>query len=243
MNNNYKTDYKVKYSEVDRFYKMRLDHVFTHFQDITGLHSDEMEIDSKTLLEKSNAFWVLTKVKMKINFFPEFDEKIEIETWPTPSKGARFGREYLISRENTPLISGSSEWCTLDYDTKRRRRADTVHYPHTMPHREDRSGAGDFLRIRETVDKANFNHKHVCSFVDIDTNNHTNNVAYLRMMLNCFSPEEFNSLIIDEMQVSFLSQTFFGDEVSIYKKKTDYGFYVEGQCGSTIVFSCVILAE
>ena len=52
MNNSYKIDYKVKYSEVDSDYKMRLDHIVTHFQDITGLHSDEMEIDGKMLLKE-----------------------------------------------------------------------------------------------------------------------------------------------------------------------------------------------
>lgn len=35
----------------------------------------------------------------------------------------------------------------------------------------------------------------------------------------------FNSFI-DEFQINFLSQTFYGDEIKVYKKKTDYGnFY------------------
>ena len=243
MNNSYKIDYKVKYSEVDSDYKMRLDHIVTHFQDITGLHSDEMEIDGKTLLEKSNAFWVLTKLKMKIHRLPEFDETLEIETWPTVAKGVRFGRDYRISKDGIPLISGTSDWCTLDFDTRKPRRVDTIHYLHIMPHREDRSDAGEILRIRETVEDAEINHKYRSSFVDIDTNKHTNNIAYLRMILNCFSPEEFNELQLDELQVSFLSQTFHGDEITVYKKKTDYGFYIEGQCNGMGVFNCVMLVK
>lgn len=243
MNNTYKIDYKVKYSEVDSNYLMRLDHIVTHFQDITGLHSNEMEIDGKTLLEKSNAFWVLTKLKMRIHQFPKFDELVEIETWPTVAKGVRFGRDYIISKDGTPLISGTSDWCTLDYETRKPRRVDTIHYPHTMPHRDDRSDVGDFLRIREAVDDKDFNHIYRSSFVDIDTNHHTNNIAYLRMILNCFTPEEFNELPLDELQISFLSQTFYGDEITVYKKKTGYGFYIEGQCNKTGVFNCVLLLK
>lgn len=243
MNNTYKIDYKVKYSEVDSNYRMRLDHIVTHFQDITGLHSTEMEIDGKTLLEKSNAFWVLTKLKMRIHRFPEFDELVEIETWPATAKGVRFGRDYVISKNGTPLISGTSDWCTLDYDTRKPRRVDTVHYPLTMPHREDRSDAGEILRIKESVDDGNFNHIYRSSFIDIDTNMHTNNIAYLRMILNCFTPTEFNELQFDELQVSFLSQTFYGDEITVYKKKTDYGFYIEGQCKETSVFNCTVLLK
>jgi len=80
----------------------------------------------------------------------------------------------------------------LDFDTRKPRIVDTIHYPHTMPHREDRSDAGEILRIRETVEDTDINHKYLSSFVDIDTNKHTNNIAYLRMILNCFSPDEFN---------------------------------------------------
>lgn len=243
MNNSYKIDYNVKYSEVDSNYLMRLDHIVTHFQDITGLHSNEMEIDGKTLLEKSNAFWVLTKLKMRIHRFPEFEETVQIETWPTTVKGVRFGRDYNISKDGVPLISCISEWCTIDCDTKKPRRVDTIHYPHSMPHRQDRSDAGEILRLRENVSKENVNHIHCCSFVDIDTNKHTNNIAYLRMILNCFSPSEFGEINICELQVSFLSQTFYGDEITAYKKLTDYGFYIEGQKSDKAVFNCIIILK
>lgn len=241
MNNTYKINHQVKYSEVDSNYRMRLDHIATHFQDITGLHSNEMEIDGKTLLERSNAYWVLTKLKMRLHRLPAFEQTVEIETWPTVVKGVRFGRDYRISKDGKPLISCISDWCTLDHDTRKPRRVDTIHYPHTMPHREDRSAAGDFLRMREAVEQRDYHHTYRSSFVDIDTNEHTNNIAYLRMMLNCFSPEEFKGLPLDQLQVSFLSQAFYGDEILIYKKKTDYGFYIEGQCNGISVFNCLLL--
>lgn len=243
MNNFYQIEYNVKYSEVDSNYLMRLDHVVTHFQDITGLHSNEMEIDGKTLLEKSNAFWVLTRLKMRVHRFPEFEETVQIETWPTMAKGVRFDRDYKISKDGMPLISCISEWCTLDYDTKKPRRVDTIHYPHTMPHRLDRSDAGPIIRFKESVDKTNINHTYRSSFIDIDTNKHTNNIAYLRIILNCFSPDEFAELTIDEIQVSFLSQTFYGDEITIYKKKTDYGFYITGLKEGMAVFNCFLVLK
>ena len=243
MNNTYKLDHRIKYSEADSNYKLRLDHIISHFQDITGLHSNEMGIDGKTMLEKSNAFWVLTKVKLKITALPCFDETVEIETWPLPSKGVRFKRDYAISKDGKRLVSGSSEWCTLDFTDRKPRRVDSVCYPHDMLHREDPSGVGEFLRVKETLDDSDYNHTYRSSFVDIDTNKHTNNIAYLRMILNCFSPEEFEKLEMDEFQIHFLSQTFYGDEVAVYKKKTDNGFYIEGRLKEKSVFNCVIILK
>lgn len=243
MNNTYKTDYKVSYSETDCNYKMRLDHIVTHLQNITGIHSAQMGIDGRSLLENSNAFWVLTRLILRIERLPEMDEMLELETWPTTVKGVRFGRDYNVNKDGQALISACSEWCTLDCETRKPRRADTIAYPHTMAHREDRSAAGDFLRVRETVEEADLNHTHRSAFVDIDTNRHTNNIAYLRMTLNCFSPQEFEQMDIDRLQITFQSQTYHGDEIAVYKKRTDYGYYIEGQHDGVGVFNCLILLK
>ncbi len=239
MQNFYKTDYRVKSTEIDSSYKMRIDYIISLFQSITGVHSTELGVDGPTLLEKSNAFWIITKFKLKFNRFPIMDEKLQVETWPTTVKGVRFGRDFLLSKNGEDLIMGTSEWCTLDYTTKEIRRANSVCYPADMPHRTDLSGAGEFIKTKETVCDADYNHTHKSAFIDIDTNKHTNNIAYLRMALNCFSPDEFDKLNIEAVQISFLSQTYFGDEIIIYKKATDYGFYIEGKLNDKTVFNCV----
>lgn len=240
MNNSYKTTHTVKYSEVDSNYNMRLDWVVSDLQDITGLHSEEMGIDGPTLLEKSNAFWVLSKLKLKIKRMPRFDEHLEMETWPVTYGGACFGRDYAIYKEGEKIVMGTSKWCTLDYDAKTLRKGTSVCYPHDMLHREDRSGAGEFVRIKENVSDEDYNHTYCSAFIDIDTNKHTNNIAYLRMILNAFSPEEFSTMQMDEFQINFVSQTFYGDEIVIYKKKIDGGFYVKGEHDGRTVFNSLI---
>lgn len=119
---------------------------------------------------------------------------------------------------------------------------DSVAYPHDMQFGEDRSGAVELLRIKESVCDKDLNHTYRSSFVDIDTNKHTNNVAYLRMVLNCFSPDEFEAMKIDEFQINFLSQTFYGDEIKIYKKKTDYGIFIEGKHNGIAVLNCFVIS-
>ena len=240
MQNFYKTDYTVRSTDVDSNWKMRIDHIAQLFQAITGVHSIMLGVDGPTLLEKSNAFWVLSKFKLKFNRLPVMDEALTAETWPTTVKGVRFGRDFLLCKEDETLVMGTSEWCPLDYTTKEIRRTNSVCYPTDMPHRDFLSGAGEFIRVRETVSDEDFHYTHTCRFVDIDTNNHTNNIAYLRMALNCFSPDEFEKLNLGELQISFLAQTFFGEEIKVYKKQTDYGFYIEGKCENKTVFNCVL---
>ena len=137
MQNFYKTDYTVKSTKIDSNYKMRIDYIISLFETVTGTHSSLLGIDGPTLLEKSNAFWIITKFKLKINRFPIMDEELEVETWPTSVKGVRFNRDFLITKGDEKLVMGTSEWCTLDYDTKEIRRTSTVCYPADMPHRTE----------------------------------------------------------------------------------------------------------
>ena len=106
--------------------------------------------------------------------------------------------------------------------------------------KSDRSGAGEFSKPTETVTEEHFNHEHKSLFIDIDSNGHTNNVVYARMTLNCFTPEEFDNINLDEFEIYFLSQTFYGDTIRVYKKKTDYGYYIEGKKDGKTTFTCVL---
>ena len=241
MNNEYKINHTVKYSEVDSNYNMRLDHIVSYFQDITGLHSFEMEIDNETMLKLSNAFWVVTKMKLIFHRFPRFQENIVIETWPTTFKGVRFGRDYVIYSKENVLISCRSEWCTLDFDSKRPRRVESVHYPHSMPHRLDNSNSGEFYNVKEEINDKDYSHTHKVLLTDIDANNHTNNIAYIRMALDSFSLEESKEMNVKEFQISYLNQSFYDDEIKIYKKKKEYGYYLEELINNKTIFTLLII--
>ena len=111
---------------------------------------------------------------------------------------------------------GSSEWCTLDYDTRMPRKSSSVCYPSDMVHREDESGAGAFVRVKEKVSEDDYVYTYRSMFVDIDSNKHTNNVAYVRMALDTFSPEEFSSLSHSIKEVAIAFYLWFNNKDNDY---------------------------
>ena len=236
MKNTHVCNHIVNYSEIDPTYRMRLDSIISAFQTVTLYHSTEMGVDADSLAKHSNGFWVLCKSRFKINRLPVIGDEITMETWPTTVTPLRFMRDYVFSFQGAADICGQSEWCVMDMDTRTVRKTSTVCYPHEMEHRTDRSGAGDFARRRESVEEGDLHHVHTSRFVDVDPNGHTNNVAYVRMVLDCFTPEEFAALPLDSFEIYYLSQSYFGDELRLYRKKTDYGYYIEGKCGEKPAF-------
>lgn len=238
MQNFLKINHTVNYGETDTEYRLRFDSVLSLFQTATLFHSKEIKVDAPTLVEKSNAFWVLTKSKFKIISMPVMNDVITVETWPLPITPVRFNREYVISANQVNCVLGSSEWVTLDYTTRTLRKSSTIAYPTELVHRTDLSGAGEFTRTRENISEENLSHVHVSRYVDIDPNSHTNNVAYVRMALNAFSPEEFLKANFKEFEIHFDTQSYYGDEIKIYKLKTDYGYYIEGKVNNKTTFKC-----
>ena len=240
MNNTYKQNYTLTYSDVDSNYNMRFDAILSAFQVATLFHSIELNVGTDVLLENSNAFWVLTKSKFKILKMPKFNQEIGVETWPLPATLVRFNREYKIALGGEAYVLGTSEWVTLDATTRSLRKSSTIKYPFELEHRTDVSGAGEYSRKREQVGDDNLAYVHTVRYVDIDPNGHTNNVSYVKMALNSFSVEEFNDANFTEFEIQFIAQSYYGDDVDVYKVKTDYGYYVEGKVNDKTTFIWIL---
>ncbi len=241
MQNTLKFNHYVNYSEVDSKAKQRFDSIVSQFQKATAFHSREMGVDGETTAKKSNAYWVLSKLRFKILSYPNLYDHEEVETYPTTVSAVKFMRDYVISHNGKNLVVGRGEWCTLDIDTHAIRRTSSICYPHSLVHRTDDNGAGDFIRVKEMFTEQDFSQVHIPQFVDIDSNGHTNNVAYVRMALNCFSPEEFANANLNEFEISFSRQSFYGDQIRLYKKQVDNKFFIEGRVDEKVIFNAIFI--
>ena len=240
MKNTFSLTKRLEYSQVDWNYNYRIDCIFNDFQTITTFHSQEMGVDGPSMLKNSNAFWVLSKLKLQINELPLMGDEITANTFPTTVSSIKFMRDYLITKSGKSLILGTSEWCTLDATTGRLRKSSSVCYPFDMEHVEYGSGCTEFSKQKTTVEQKDYIYAHTVGYTDIDTNKHANNVSYVRMVLNAFSPEELCSSDVSEFEIYYLAQVYYGQQVQVYKVKTDYGYYIEGQNAEKPVFACVI---
>ena len=242
MNNYYQIENSIVSSEVDSNSALRFDSVLKIFQDITTAHSAHMKVDHDNLIASSNAYWVLAKIKFKIAGDIKTGDKYTAKTWPLAPSLLMFIREYKIATP-TATVDGRSEWCVLDATTLAIRKSNTIVYPQEMAHIEEKTGVSDFIRLREEVCETDFVYNYQTVFTDIDCNKHVNNLSYARMALNTFTPEEFSEYSFSACEVHFVSQSYFGDIISIYKKKTQSGVYVEGKKQNATVFKVLFYNE
>ena len=238
MKNFYEQDFTVTSSMCDFSDNIRFDAILNIFQDITTEHSAIMGTDHEKMYKYSNAFWVLSKTKFTIEKETKVSSLVKGKTWPLKHGSIRFLRECEISGENQ-MIRGLSEWCILDATNLSIRKIDSVIYPQDFNYLDASPYATGFLRLNEQVCEEDYVYTYKTTFTDIDANNHVNNVSYSRMALNAFTPQEWKEQNFKHFEINFISQTYFGYEIKIYKKQTETGVYVEGKHNDKTVFKCI----
>lgn len=242
MENYYSKINTISSSQVDSYHKIRFDSILNVFQDLATAHSTKMGVDFPTLLEKSNAFWVLSKIKFKIEGNIYQNDTVEAVTWPNKPSLIRFLRNFSVESKSSK-IQGVSEWCVLDATTNSIRKFDSICYPQDLVHSEEKPEISAFTKLNEEVLEDCLYYEYKVLFTDIDCNKHTNNVSYAKMALNCFTPDEFEKFNFNAFEIHFISQSYFGNVIKVYKKQIDSKVYIEGKLNDKIVFKCIFYNE
>lgn len=180
------------------------------------------------LLSCSNAYWVISKLRILFTKVPHHRQKIVCKTWPIKPNKITLERDFEIKDANgNLLISATSEWCMIDAKTRRICR---IHGDTVMPgidYIEERATTGEYTKQKFDVEKEDFCFDRVIRSSDIDMNGHTNNTKYSIMAADCFTVEFLKENDISSFEIHFLKESFEGQKLSVYRKKiSDSLFYV-----------------
>lgn len=208
-------------------------------QGVTFNHADSMGLDHVSMEKESNAFWIITKMKLKLYTPINCQDKITISTWTHEPSQVRFKRDFTIKKGKAFCVKGSSEWCCLDMTTHRPRKAESIKYPN-LEMTKTLDIPTNYTNLKLDVDKKDYVYTYVIRSCDIDVNFHTNNLRYNYMALNTFSVKELCDIDIKEYEVYFVNESHEGDNIDIYRKRKGNLYYIEGRNGDKVVFRSVI---
>ena len=72
---------RIRFTEVDQNRKTTLNAILNYFQDCATFQSEDLGV-GMTTLESMGRMWVLNSWKIQVHRYPEFGERITVETWP-----------------------------------------------------------------------------------------------------------------------------------------------------------------
>ena len=116
-------------TNIDHSNSVPITELMKMFEVVTFNHSNILELDHITMKERSNAFWVVTKMKVIPCSQILSGDKVCVTTFTHDLGTARALRDCIIKSGNKIKAKFTSEWCCLDYETRKLRRMNTIVYP------------------------------------------------------------------------------------------------------------------
>ena len=190
------------------------------FQDITSVHSEQMGVDNPVMARRSNAYWAISRSKIRFYSHPRIFDPMKLVTWPVKPRFVRFDRNYLIysgDGEDRLIAEGCSEWVILDRDTHGIRKLETTCYPE-MDYCPDVTSLPPYTRFRADLGDEDYVYTKKILSSSIDASNHTNNVKYSEILLDALPVKFFRENRIRDFDIRFVSESREGDELRVYAR-------------------------
>ena len=212
----YSKNYKVEVNHIDFNGSLKLSSLFTYFQDIAGLHAENLGMGMETLYKKHDALWVLARIRVDIVRYPLWNEEITIDTWPQEPGKIEFTRDFLVKDgQGNILAKAVSTWVIIDIKTRRLKKTKSVYigYPPIIKERAIHCRLGN-LKPKGPLEMV---YKRTVGYSDIDVNRHLNNSKYIDFIMDCFSLSDHEKYNIKSIEVNYSKEALPGDSITIYK--------------------------
>ncbi len=164
-----------------------------------------------------NQMWVLSRLRMRINAFPKWGDEITIKTWPSSAERIFFYREFIITGQSgETLIKADSAWSVVDFKKGRVCRVnvfpelDFANPEQVFPDRPDKLIVSDNLSTK---------HELLTRYMDLDMNNHVNNVRCVEYMLEFFTDDFLSENRLTGLEANFLGQIDYMEKVCVQGKE------------------------
>ena len=173
-----------------------------------------LKTDGFTAKEKYNAIWVYTKMRIKFFRKIKWNENISIKCFISFISLVKMNLDVEVKdRAGQTVFYSRTEICALDLDTARIRKVATVGITPDM--QESTPIEINFAKFAD-CDMPLVERVRVRS-TNIDLFHHTNNLEYIRLLLNTYTVRELENKEIKEIEIAYINQSFENDLLDIKK--------------------------
>ncbi len=230
-------------NDVDCNLKMTLAHAVDTLQILANENAERGGYGFKALLDSNNAFWVLTKIKIKCNQMPMHREKLLCKTWPIKPGKLTLERDFEIKNMNGAVaVAATSEWCLIDAETRHLKRIDGNAVMPGIDYIDERAVDTEYTKQKIDIAECEMCFDRTIRATDIDMNGHANNTRYTFMVIDCFTTAYLVDNDIDTYEIHFVKECIECDKLTVYRKQIgDNSYYITAiKDGNQTVFRAFI---
>lgn len=189
--------------------------LFNYIQDIASEHAELLHF-GRGDLQRSNQFWILSRLYAEIERFPLWGETVILRTWPRGTEGLFALRDIEANSKDGGKVAGATtSWVIVDSETRRPQRPDSLlermnlNFP---DRRTTNRNAGKPGAVEQPFTESP---TFIVKPSDLDVNQHVNNVKYIQWVTDTFNVSFLSDYSPKTVEVSYLSESVEGDRILI----------------------------
>jgi len=192
----------------------RLTSMANFFQEVAYRHATELGWGYDDMKSRKTT-WVLSRMRIHMIRYPEWNETIRLETWPSGAEGLFALRDFRVLDSNDELIGmASTAWLILDIDTHRLIRPKEMLDQFRTIIRDVQMFEKPLQKITSPGETKLLAH-HTVSYSDLDIVDHVNNVKYMEWCIDAVTSADNADREIREIEINFNHEALMGDRIAI----------------------------
>ena len=186
---------------------------------LATLHANALGIGYAGLIERGWG-WVLSRINVEVLRYPEINEQYTVTTWIEGFNRMYSDRVFLFTdADGNPIAHGRSMWVAIDMRLRTAVDLSALN-PESFPLGTGQCPLPKIPKLPPLKDPDS-SAAYTFQYADIDFNRHVNTVQYVRLLLNQWPLEHYDSHSIRSFNIAFQHECHFGEEVSLLRRGTD----------------------
>ncbi len=223
-------NFQVHSFQMDPKGKAHLTTICNFLQEGASTHAEKAGFGYEDMMSRKQV-WVLARLKVEIDAYPDWKDQLKLLTWPRGKQGIFYIRDFIIQDEKEqPVIKATSSWAAINIKTRRPEVVDGIE--------KGLISLKEKVAIDEKLDKLpelsnpDLMRKRQIEYTDIDLVYHVNNVKYIELIMNSFPLKTHLHEKVRTLEINYLGEVKYGEQVLIF---TDQNLETENSCLVNIV--------
>ena len=181
------------------------------FQDVGISHG--MLITKDAGISNADIIFVLTRLHVKMDSFPSWNETVKIESWLSPIKDRYIIRNFEVYNSRGKII-GRGINSAVSFSMKERRGV-TIDLDANMVQTLDRRPPipHEFEKL-PLVENCDYENSISVRYFDCDLYRHVNNVKYIQWCAEALPSDFLKNHVLHEIDINFRAEANFGDTLT-----------------------------
>lgn len=184
----------------------------TRIIEIATMHANSWGVGYARLIA-DNQGWVLSRVTIEMERYPQVNEEYTITTW-IEDYNRHFSQRNMEFRDKDGAVIGYARtiWMVINFSTRESVDISKLSYisENISPHPCPIAPQG---RLRPIVEGKVT--PYTFGYVDCDINRHVNTVRFLDLLLNVFTLERYDTHMISRLEIAFVKEARYGEAVDV----------------------------